>query len=79
MLDNLDNYEAGAITQDNSEATLAPAITKSIALIDFRLQAFYSCCYDLTFLKLLLIKDIRIVNVAIPSISGYGKSRKLYK
>jgi len=41
VLDNLDNYEAGAITQDNSEATLAPAITKSIALIDFRVQSAY--------------------------------------
>ena len=42
MLEDLDKYEAAAIIQDNSEATLAPAINKSIATIDFNTQAFYS-------------------------------------
>jgi len=39
VLDDLDNYSAAATTQDNSEATLAPAINKSIAIIDFKLQS----------------------------------------
>ena len=49
MLEDLDKYEAAAIIQDNSEATLAPAINKSIAVIDFNSQAFYSHCYIKTY------------------------------
>ena len=39
VLENLDAYEASAIVQDNSEATFAPVIDKSIALLDFNQQA----------------------------------------
>jgi len=39
VLEDLDKYEAAAIIQDNSEATLAPAINKSIAAIDFNTQS----------------------------------------
>lgn len=39
VLVNLDAYEAGAVTQDNTEATLAPVVRKSIAMVDFRTQS----------------------------------------
>ena len=39
VLENLDAYEDSAIVQDNSEATFAPVIDKSIALLDFNQQA----------------------------------------
>ncbi len=39
VLENLDAYEARAIVQDNSEATFAPVIDKSIAFLDFNQQA----------------------------------------
>jgi len=41
VLENLDAYEASAIVQDNSEATFAPVIDKSIALLDFNQQSAY--------------------------------------
>ena len=39
MLEDLDVYEDKAIVQDNTEATFAPVIDKSIALINFNQQA----------------------------------------
>ncbi len=38
MLEDLDAYEDKSIVQDNTEATFAPVIDKSIALLDFNQQ-----------------------------------------
>jgi len=57
VVDNLHEYEGNAIKQDDTEATTAPAIDKSIAVIDFNLQTNYEIynlwrsIHDITKLK----------------------------
>eukprot|EP00088_Acartia_fossae_P071475 TRINITY_DN980_c0_g1_i4.p1 TRINITY_DN980_c0_g1~~TRINITY_DN980_c0_g1_i4.p1 ORF type:complete len:375 (-),score=51.36 TRINITY_DN980_c0_g1_i4:158-1282(-) len=41
VVENLEAYEKTATVQDNSEATLAPVVNKSIAFIDFHKQSNY--------------------------------------